>query len=114
MKTGENGVDMGFRSPYCYDHNGIYKETLIYDLWGIIILSSTPRVVYKSSQFVTRSSSLNNPLSRKQLRDHKVTHVLVRPVGEMTRDAGPDGDVEETPTYVPSDISTYLDIQEEK
>lgn len=43
-----------------------------------------------------------------------MTHVLVRPVREMTRDAGPDGDVEESPKY-PSDaaISTYLDIQEE-
>ena len=35
-------------------------------------------------------SPLNNPLPRQKLRDHKVTYILISPVGKMTGYAGPD------------------------
>ena len=38
-------------------------------------------------------SPLNNPLPRQKLRDHKVTYILISPIGQVTGDASPDGNV---------------------
>ena len=36
-------------------------------------------------------SPLDNALPRQKLRDHKVTHILIGPVGQVTSNTGPDG-----------------------
>lgn len=38
--------------------------------------------------------SLNDSLPREELRYHKMTDILVGPVGKMTSNAGPQGYVE--------------------
>jgi len=41
--------------------------------------------------------SFDDTLPRKQLRDHKVTHILVGPVRKMRSNTGDQGDIEDAP-----------------
>ena len=39
---------------------------------------------------IIQPSPLDNPLSRQKLRYHKVTDILIRPVGQVTGNTSPD------------------------